>query len=136
MPTRGWRPRPGGVVRYLADVAGLENRAVVQLQSAVIAACSEAFEHLTAGSSSTGNHLHALFQPHGKSRSPTLGEDSPAVGLDKIAGFASQIGGTSSIQVVLAAFDRVQYETHDGEAVTRLTKYIGPGNIDQNPSIT
>jgi len=54
-----------------------------------------------------------------------LGEDSPAVGLDKIAGFATKIGGTSSIQAVLAAFDRVQYERRDGEAVTRLTKYLG-----------
>jgi hypothetical protein len=54
-----------------------------------------------------------------------LGEDSPAIGLDTIAGFASQIGGTESMRTVFAGFDRVQYETHDGEAVTRLTKYIG-----------
>ena len=125
----------GGVIRYLADIAGLENRAAVQLESAVIAACSEAFEHLTAAHP----QLEITFKRFSNRMEVALshlGEDSPAVGLDKIAGFASQIGGTSSIQVVLAAFDRVQYETHDGEAVTRLTKYIDPGNIDQNPSIT
>ena len=125
----------GGVVRYLADVAGLENGAVAQLQSAVIAACSEAFEHLTAAHPQL-EITFTRFSDRMEVVLSYLGEDSPAVGLDKIAGFASQIGGTSSIQVVLAAFDRVQYETHDGEAVTRLTKYIDPGNIDQNPSIT
>jgi len=29
------------------------------------------------------------------------------------------------MRAVFAGFDRVQYETHDGEGVTRLTKYIG-----------
>jgi hypothetical protein len=58
------------------------------------------------------------------------------VGLDAIAGFAAQVGGAGSLQAIFSGFDRVQYETHDGEAVTRLTKYIGPGNIDQGPSIT
>jgi len=54
-----------------------------------------------------------------------LRENSPAVGLDTLAGFTAQVDGTGPIQVVLAGFDRVQYETHGGEAVTRLTKYIG-----------
>jgi hypothetical protein len=90
----------GGVARYLADAAGFESDAVARLQSAVIAACLEvALSH--------------------------LGEDSPAIGLDTIAGFASHIGATGSMRAVFAGFDRVQYETHDGEGVTRLTKYIG-----------
>src|SRR5215470_14111699 len=38
----------GGAARYLADAAGLENEAVSQLQSAILAACQEAFGHLTA----------------------------------------------------------------------------------------
>jgi hypothetical protein len=113
----------GGVVRYLADVAGLENDAISRLQSAVIAACSEAFEHLTA------NHpqlqvTFIRFSDRIEVALSHLGEDSPAVGLDTIAGFATQIGGPGSIQAVFAGFDRVQYETQGGEAVTRLTKYI------------
>ncbi len=114
----------GGVVRYLADAAGFENEAVARLQSAVIAACSEAFEHLTADHP----QLQVTFTRFSDRMEVALshqGEDSPAVGLDTIAGFAAQVGGTGSIQVVLAGFDRVQYETHGGEAVTRLTKYIG-----------
>jgi hypothetical protein len=37
----------GGAARYLADSAGMEGDAVVQLQKAVVAACEEAFEYLT-----------------------------------------------------------------------------------------
>jgi hypothetical protein len=114
----------GGVVRYLGDVAGLENDAIARLQSAVIAACSEAFEHLTA----EHPRLEITFARLSDRMEVALchqGEGSPAVGLDTIAGFAAQVGGAGSNPGVFAAFDRVQYETHGGEAVTRLTKYIG-----------
>jgi hypothetical protein len=125
----------GGVVRYMADVAGLENGAIARLQSAVIAACAEAFEHLTPDHP----HLEITFTRFSDRMEVALshqGEGSPAVGLDSIAGFAARIGGTNSNPGVFAGFDRVQYETHGGEAVTRLTKYFGPGNIDRGPSIT
>jgi len=114
----------GGVVRYLADVAGLENGAVARLQSAVIAACSEAFEHLTPDHP----HLEITFTRLSDRMEVALshrGEGSPAVGLDSIAGFAARIAGTNSNPGVFAGFDRVQYETQHGEAVTRLTKYLG-----------
>jgi hypothetical protein len=114
----------GGVVRYLADAAGFQNDAIARLQSAVIAACSEAFEHLSADHPQL-QITFTRFSDRMEVALSHLGEDSPAVGLDTIAGFAAQVGGTGSIQVVLAGFDRVQYETHGGEAVTRLTKYIG-----------
>jgi hypothetical protein len=114
----------GGVVRYIADVAGLENHAVARLQSAVIAACSEAFEHLTVDHP----RLEITFTRLPDRLEVALshrGEGSPAVGLDTIAGFAARIGGTESTPGVFAGFDRVQYETQGGEAVTRLTKYFG-----------
>jgi hypothetical protein len=114
----------GGVVRYLADAAGFENEAIARLQSAVIAACSEAFEHLSADHPQL-QITFTRFSDRMEVALSHLGADSPAVGLDTIAGFAAQVGGTGSIQAVLAGFDRVQYETHGGEAVTRLTKYIG-----------
>jgi hypothetical protein len=114
----------GGVVRYLADVAGLENDAIARLQSAVIAACSETFEHLTAGQPRL-QITFTRFSDRIEVALSHLGEDSPAVGLDTIAGFAAQEGGTGSNPGVFAGFDRVQYETHGGESVTRLTKYIG-----------
>jgi len=114
----------GGVVRYIADAAGLENDAIARLQSAVIAACSEAFEHLSADHPQL-QITFTRFSDRMEVALSHLGEDSPAVGLDTIAGFAAQVGGTGSIQVVLAGFDRVQYETQGREAVTRLTKYIG-----------
>ena len=114
----------GGVVRYLADAAGFQNDAIARLQSAVVAACLEAFEHLPADDPQL-QITFTRFSDRMEVALSHLGEDSPAVGLDTIAGFAAQVGGTGSIQVVLAGFDRVQYETHGGEAVTRLTKYIG-----------
>jgi hypothetical protein len=114
----------GGVARYLADVAGLENGAIARLQAAVIAACSEAFEHLTADDP----RLEITFTRLADRMEVALahrGEGSPAVGLDTIAGFAARIGGTESNPGVFAGFDRVQYESHGREAITRLTKYFG-----------
>ena len=114
----------GGVVRYLADAAGFENEAIARLQSAVIAACLEAFEHL-GGAHPQLEVTFTRFSDRMEVALSHLGEDSPAIGLDTIAGFASHIGATGSMRAVFAGFDRVQYETHDGEGVTRLTKYIG-----------
>jgi hypothetical protein len=114
----------GGAVRYLADAAGFESDAVARLQSAVIAACSEAFEHLSAAHPQL-EVTFTRFSDRMEVALSHLGGDSPAIGLDTIAGFASHIGATESMRAVFAGFDRVQYESHDGEAVTRLTKYLG-----------
>ena len=114
----------GGVARYLADVAGLDNGAIARLQAAVIAACAEAFEHLTK----ENPHLEIAFTRLPDRLEVALthrGEGSPAVGLDTIAGFAERVGGSGSHSGVFAGFDRVQYETKGGEAITRLTKYFG-----------
>jgi hypothetical protein len=113
----------GGVARYLADVAGIENDAIARLQAAVVAACNESFEHLTP----EHPQLEITFTRLPDRIEVALvhrGEGSPAVGLDTIAGFATTMGGTESVPGVFAGVDRVQYETHNGEAVTRLTKYI------------
>ncbi len=114
----------GGVVRYLADAAGFEEDAAARLQSAVIAACAEAFEHLSAAHPQL-EVTFTRFSDRMEVALSHLDKDSPATGLDTIAGFASHIAGTEPVRVVVAGFDRVQYETHDGESVTRLTKYIG-----------
>lgn len=113
----------GGVVRWLADAAGLENNALAQLQSAVIAACSEVFEHLTADHPRLEISV-TRFADRMEVALSHRGEGSPAVGLDTIAGFSTVTGAGASAGV-FAGFDRVQYETHGGEAVTRLTKYLG-----------
>jgi hypothetical protein len=115
----------GAVARYLADAAGLEGGAVARLQSAVIAACSEAFEHLTADHPQL-QITFTLFSDRIEVALSHLNENAPAIGLDSIAGFSAQVGGAGSLQVVFSVFDRVQYETRGGEAVTRLTKYFGP----------
>lgn len=116
----------GGVARYIADCAGLEDNAISQLQEAVIAACQEVFEYLT----DDHPRLDVTFTRHSDRIEVALsheGETSPAVGLDTIAGFVAQGGGVSGGSAVLGRVDRVQYETQGGVAVTRLTKYIRQG---------
>ncbi len=119
----------GGAVRYLADAAGMENGKAMQLQSSVVAACVEVFQYMT------GDHPHlqvtlARFSDRIEVALSHHGDASPAVGLDSIARFAAQLGGEGGANSFVGV-DRVQYETHDGETVTRLTKYIGklPSNI-------
>jgi len=110
----------GGVVRYFAESAGLTNEAVSELQKSIVVACQEAFEHLR------GDHPHLnvtlrRFPDRIEVAVSYEGVAQPAVGLDRIAGFAERFGGS----VGLGGVDRVQYEAHGGVAVTRLTKYLG-----------
>jgi hypothetical protein len=119
----------GGAARYFADAAGLEGPAITDWQIAVVAACKEAFEHLTQEHS----HLDVSFTRLADRLEVALcreGDTSPAVGLDSLAGLAPQSGNSQGTapgrSPVLGGVDRVQYETVDGVAVTRLTKYIAP----------
>jgi hypothetical protein len=114
----------GGVVRYLADAAGFENDAVARLQSAVIAACAQVFEQLTADHPRLEITFTRLSDRMEVALSPR-GDSSPAVGLDAVAAFVPRTGGAGSPPRAFAGFDRTQYGTQNGEAVTRLTKYIG-----------
>jgi hypothetical protein len=114
----------GSVVRFMADAAGLESSVIAQLQSAVLAACAAAFEHLTR----KHPHLDVTFSRYSDRIEVALsheGDASPAVGLDAIAGFASRTAGGTSSPGTFVGVDRVQFETHGVEIVTRLTKYLG-----------
>ena len=119
----------GGAARYFADAAGLEAPAIADWQIAIVAACEEAFEHLTQ----EHPRLDVSFIRLADRLEVALsreGETAPAVGLDSLAGLAPQSGDAPrkgrSASPVLGGVDRVQYETRDGIAVTRLTKYIAP----------
>jgi hypothetical protein len=114
----------GGVVCYLADLAGLENDPIARLQSAVIAACSEAFKRLTPDRPQLKITFTRFSDRIEVAVSPR-GQDSSSPGFDTIAALAEQAGGARSNQVIFAGFDLVRYETRGSEAVTRLTKYIG-----------
>ena len=120
----------GGAARFLADAAGMENGKATQLQSSVVAVCVEIFHSLTAEYPHlevklTGfvDRIEVALSHHGNA--------SPAVGLDSFAGLAARPGGGEARANPFVGVDRVQYETHGGESVTRLTKYIGkaPPNI-------
>jgi hypothetical protein len=109
----------GAVARYLADSSGLASEAAAEFQKSIIAICLETFQYLS------GSHPHltvnfARFADHLEVAVAHQGEEAPALGLEQIAGFANQLGGSST----LGGIDRVQYEARDGMAVTRLTKYL------------
>jgi len=120
----------GGVARYLADCAGLENPAVASLQSAIVAACEQAFQNLDA----RHPHLEVSFTRFTDRIEVALahqGDSAPAVRLDTIAGFTAQLGAGSTAASGAGAWsgvDRVQYETQGASAVTRLTKYLRPAS--------
>jgi hypothetical protein len=110
----------GGAARFFAEAAGLTSEEAADLQKSIVAACEEAFEHLS------GEHPHLTvtltrYRDRIEVAMAHEGSAEPAVGLDRIAGFASHVGGSGG----LGGVDRVQYEAHDGLAVTRLTKYLG-----------
>lgn len=114
----------GGAVRFLADAAGLGNSIVAQLQLSIVAACTEAFEHL--------NRKHPCLEIDFTTYADRIevalsheGDASPAVGRDSIAGFASRAAQGSAGSAAFAGVDRVQYETRGAEVVTRLTKFLG-----------
>jgi len=110
----------GGLARFLGDAAGLSEAAAKELQKSVVAACHEAFENLAEGP----GHLALTFTWYLDRIEVALAQEgeAPAVGLDRIAGFADQLGITAA----LSGIDRVQYEAKEGMAITRLTKYLRP----------
>jgi hypothetical protein len=112
----------GGVARYFADAAGLESELCLRLQMAVVAACEESFEHFA----DEGAQLAVTLERFADRIEVLLthkGTAAPAVGLHTIAGFAGMAG--ESRKSVLAALDRVQFETQGNSATTRLTKFWG-----------
>jgi len=112
------------VARYLADVAGLDSQAASQLQAATSAVCSEAFQHLTPRDPLL-KIVYARHEDRIEIAFSHQGSAAPAVGLDFLVGFAHASPGGGASRNILTGVDRVQYDTRDGEAVTRLTKYIG-----------
>ena len=114
----------GGAARYLADASGLENDASTQLQTTVVAACVESFDHFTDPRPCLEVTL-TRFADRIEVALSYRGALSPALGLDTLAGFASQARVKDGPRAVFAGVDRVQYESHEGAAVTRLTKYFG-----------
>jgi hypothetical protein len=113
----------GGLAHYFADAAGLDREAAAQWQEAAVAACLEAFECLSPEDPPL-QITCARFEDRIEIALAHKGDCGPAVGLDVIAGFTAPLTAGAS-RGLLAGVDRVQYDTRGGEAVTRLTKYIG-----------
>ncbi|HVS86586.1 MAG TPA: hypothetical protein VHF01_00040 [Candidatus Acidoferrum sp.] len=113
----------GAAARCLGDTAGLEDASLSQLQSAIVAACREEFRHLETAHP----HLEVTLTRFADRIEVALaheGESSAAMGLDAVVGFAAQLGDNSGGTRALDGVDRVQFETHGGCAITRLTKFL------------
>jgi hypothetical protein len=109
----------GALAHFLGQVAGLTDGAAEELRKSVVAACTEAFENFEQPHA----HLNLTFSWCVDRIEVALAQEghAPALGLDRIAGFAAQMGKTAA----LSGIDRVQYETRDGVSITRLTKFLG-----------
>jgi hypothetical protein len=110
----------GAVARFLGEEGGLPGEAVAGLQKSIVNACIEAFEDLQEEQP----HLTVTFLRYADRIEVALAHEggvAPALGLDRIAGFADQLGNTTA----LSGVDRVQYEAREGLAITRFTKYLG-----------
>ncbi len=99
----------GGVARYLADSAGMENDTIAQLQSAVVTACNDAFKLLTPA------HPHLTA---------TISKLADRIEVELSCECGSNAGQG---QESLGGVDRVQHETKGNAVVTRLTKFINQG---------
>lgn len=113
----------GGAARYLGDAAGLEDASLSQLQSAIVAACRKEFRHLGAAHP----HLQVTLTRFTDRIEVALvheGERPPAESLGAVVGSAAQSRGNSGCTCILDGVDQVQFETHGGCAVTRLTKFL------------
>ena len=99
----------GGVARYMADAAGMENDAIAQLQAAVVTASNDAFKLLTPAHP----HLTATI-----SKLP----DRLEVELSCECGSNAAPGKES-----LGGVDKVQHETKGNIGIVRLTKFINQG---------
>ena len=80
----------GGAARYLAEAAGLTSEEAAELQKSIVAACQESFESLT------GDHPHLTvtlmrYPDRIEIAIAHEGDAAPAIGLDRIAGFATQL---------------------------------------------
>ena len=113
----------GGAAHYLGAAAGLEEASLDRLQSAIVAACREEFRKLGAAHPQLEVTL-TRFIDRIEVALAHEAEGSPAVSIDAAAGSAAQLGDNSGCACRLDGVDRVQFETHDGCAVTRLTKFL------------
>jgi len=113
----------GGAAHYLGVAAGLEDASLDRLQSAIVGTCREEFRKLDAAHP----HLEVTLTRFIDRIEVALAhkaEGPPAVSINAVAGSAAQLEDNSSCACRLDGVDLVQFETRDGCAVTRLTKFL------------
>ena len=99
----------GGVARYLADAAGLANKAAADLQSAIVTVCKLHLSQLR----DSGQRLEVTV---------TRSSDRIEVAVTRHAMAHSYI--RAELQENLGGVDQVQHENQPDKTVTRLTKFV------------
>ena len=110
----------GAAARFLGEAAGLAATAADELQASVTAASRETMSRPAADHAHLNVTITRFVDRIEVALSQEGGAD-PAAGLDRIAGLARDPHSSSAFEGV----DRIQFEAHEGTAVTRLTKYLG-----------
>src|SRR5258708_5749524 len=113
----------GGAAHYLGVAAGLEEASLRPLQTAVGAPCRGGFRKIDAAHPQLEVTLPRFIDRIEVTLAHEA-EGSPAVSINAAAGSAAQLGDNSGCACRFDGVDRVQFETYDGCAVTRLTKFL------------
>lgn len=113
-----------GAVGYVAIAAGLGEPALSSLKSATAGALREAFT-LSEGPMPLTVSI-SRFPDRIEVEVVHAGSAAPAIGLEKVAGFAEALAEGTESPFLTGGVDRVQYESQGPVVLTRLTKYLGP----------
>ena len=113
----------GGAGRYFADAAGLDSEVVTRLQSELVKVCAEVCKDLHANQ----GRLEVKVTWLADRIEITLRYPNPAKPLAVERSGVST--GSAAAEETAAGFDRVERESQDNFAVTRLTKYIRQAEV-------
>src|SRR5258708_3138103 len=100
------------------------------MQSSIVDACRDEFRKLYAAHPQLEVAL-TRFIDRIEVALAHEAEGSPAVSINAAAGSAAQLVDNSGCACRFDGVDRVQFETYNGCAVTRLTKFLhSPASVD------
>lgn len=111
-------------VGHFGAAAGLAEPALSGLRSAIAGALREAFSH-SEGPLPLAVSIRR-FPDRLEIEVAHAGSAAPAIGLEKIAGFAEALSEDSHSPFLTGGVDRVEYDSHGPMVLTRLTKYLAP----------
>lgn len=111
----------GGAARYFGDAAGLESDAIAHLQAATVAACVDAFAHLTQ----QHPYLDVTLTRLADRIEIALSYDREG---NSARGPNPNAGSVAGSRETIEGIDSIQHQTRGGLIVKLLIKYVAPRN--------